>query len=87
MPPLNSVLVFARSDEVLNHVLRWATELDQPASGRGSAGYFTYPVRNLDAAALAKTLQEVMNPAAAAGGAPRPARCDRASSSTRAATR
>jgi general secretion pathway protein D len=69
VPPLNSVLVFARSDAVLNHVLRWATELDQPASGRGSAGYFTYPVRNLDAAALAKTLQEVMNPTAAAGGA------------------
>ncbi len=69
VPPLNSVLVFARSDEVLNHVLRWATELDQPASGRGSAGYFTYPVRNLDAAALAKTLQDVMNPVAAAGGA------------------
>lgn len=63
VPPLNSVLVFARSDAVLNHVLRWATELDQPASGRGSAGYFTYPVRNLDAAELAKTLQEVMNPA------------------------
>ena len=63
VPPLNSVLVFARSDEVLNHVLRWATELDQPASGRGSAGYFTYPVRNLDAAELAKTLQDVMNPA------------------------
>ncbi len=66
VPPLNSVLVFARSDAVLNHVLRWATELDRPASGRGSAGYFTYPVRNLDAAELAKTLQEVMNPAAGA---------------------
>jgi general secretion pathway protein D len=64
IPPLNSVMVFARSDTVLNHVLRWATELDQPASGRGSAGYFTYPVRNLDAAELAKTLQDVMNPAA-----------------------
>ena len=63
--PLNSVIVFAASEPVLNHVLRWATELDQPASGRGSAGYFTYAVRNMDAAELAKTLQEVMNPAAA----------------------
>ncbi|MDE2367956.1 MAG: hypothetical protein KGN16_03210 [Burkholderiales bacterium] len=63
IPPLNSVLVFARSDEILNYVLRWATELDQPASGRGSAGYFTYAVRNLDATELAKTLQDVMNPA------------------------
>lgn len=64
--PLNSVIVFASSEPVLNHVLRWATELDQPASGRGSAGYFTYAVRNMDAAELAKTLQEVMNPATAA---------------------
>jgi len=63
--PLNSVIVFTTSESVLNHVLRWATELDQPASGRGSAGYFTYAVRNMDAADLAKTLQEVMNPATA----------------------
>lgn len=62
--PLNSVIVFASSEEVLNHALRWATDLDQPASGRGTAGYFTYPVRNLDAADLAKTLQEVLNPSA-----------------------
>jgi general secretion pathway protein D len=70
VPPLNSVIVFARNDEVLNHVLRWATEIDQPASSRGSAGYFTYAVRNLDAAELAKTLQEVMNPAAGAAASP-----------------
>jgi general secretion pathway protein D len=70
VPPLNSVIVFARNDEVLNHVLRWATEIDQPASGRGSAGYFTYAVRNLDAGELAKTLQEVMNPAAGATATP-----------------
>lgn len=63
--PLNSIVVFAASDNVLNNVLRWATDLDRPANGRGSAGYFTYPVRNMDAAELAKTLQEVMNPAAA----------------------
>lgn len=61
--PLNSIIVFAASETVLNHTLRWATELDQPASGRGTAGYFTYPVRNMDAGELAKTLQDVMNPA------------------------
>ena len=72
--PLNSVIVFASSEAVLNHALRWATELDQPASGRGTAGYFTYPVRNLDAAILAKTLQEVLSPSApsAAGASPSP---------------
>lgn len=61
--PLNSIIVFAASETVLNHALRWAKELDQPASGRGTAGYFTYPVRNMDATDLAKTLQDVMNPA------------------------
>lgn len=66
--PLNSVIVFASSQAVLNHTLRWATELDQPASGRGTAGYFTYAVRNIDAADLAKTLQEVMNPAGTTTG-------------------
>lgn len=66
--PLNSIIVFSAGEEVLNHVLHWARELDQPGQGRGTAGYFTYPVKNTDAAGLAKTLQEVMNPAAAAAG-------------------
>lgn len=64
--PLNSIIVFSAGEDVLNHVLHWARELDQPGQGRGTAGYFTYPVKNTDAAGLAKTLQEVMNPAAAA---------------------
>ncbi|MEO5732842.1 MAG: secretin N-terminal domain-containing protein [Rubrivivax sp.] len=67
--PLNSVIVFTRSEEILNYVLRWAADIDQPASGRGSAGYFTYAVRNLDASDLAKTLQEVMTPAPGVPGA------------------
>ena len=67
--PLNSIIVFSAGEDVLNHVLHWARELDQPGQGRGTAGYFTYPVKNTDAAGLAKTLQEIMNPAAAAAGA------------------
>ncbi len=67
--PLNSVIVFAPSGPVLDHVLQWARELDQPGKGGGNAGYFTYQVRNTDAAALAKTLQEIMSPGAAAPAA------------------
>jgi general secretion pathway protein D len=60
VPPLNSIIVFARGETVLNHVLRWARDLDQPSTGRSTSGYFTYAVRNTDAADLAKTLQEIM---------------------------
>jgi general secretion pathway protein D len=64
--PLNSIVVFAASPDVLNHVLRWAGDLDQPGQGRGSSGYFTYPVKNTDAEGLAKTLKEVMTPTSVA---------------------
>lgn len=67
--PLNSIIVFAASPDVLNHVLRWAGDLDQPGQGRGSSGYFTYPVKNTDAESLAKTLKEVMTPTAATAAA------------------
>ncbi len=64
--PLNSVIVFAVNESTLNHALRWATDLDQPGTARGTAGYFTYAVRNTDAASLAKTLQEIISGGAAA---------------------
>lgn len=59
---LNSVIVFAGSEQLLNHALRWAQEIDQPAQGRGGS-FITYQVRNTVAADLAKTLQELMAPA------------------------
>ena len=57
--PVNSVIVFASSQNVLNHVLRWAQELDQAPPGRGG-GYITYHVRNTDATDLAAVLKDVM---------------------------
>ena len=57
---LNSVIVFAGSQEVLNHTLQWAQELDQTSPSRQGGGYITYHVRNTDAADLASTLKEVM---------------------------
>ena len=63
--PVNSVIVFAANQNVLNHALRWARELDQAPPGRGG-GYITYHVRNTDAAELAATLKEVMGEAVSA---------------------
>lgn len=69
--PVNSVVVFAASREVLDHVLRWAQELDQSPPGRGG-GFINYYVRNTDAAALAATLKEVMGESVTAAAAPAP---------------
>ena len=57
--PVNSVIVFAGNEQVLNHTLRWAQELDQTPQGKGG-GFINYPVRNTNAADLAKTLQEIV---------------------------
>lgn len=57
--PINSLIVFASNDETLNHVVRWAQELDQSPSGR-AGNFINYHVRNTDAAELAATLSEVM---------------------------
>ena len=56
---LNSIVVFAADQQVLNHVLHWAQELDQSPPGRGG-GYIIYHVRNTDATDLANTLKAVM---------------------------
>ena len=75
IPPINSVLVFSNSKEVLAHVLDWVQELDQlPAVQAGNA-YFNYPVRNADAQELAKSLNDLIGgitstPAASTGAPP-----------------
>jgi general secretion pathway protein D len=69
--PVNSIIVFAGNEETLNHILRWAQELDQSPQGR-AGNFINYQVRNTDAAELASTLAEVMGMStggAAAGGA------------------
>jgi general secretion pathway protein D len=66
IPPINSVIVFSTSKEVLAHVLDWVQELDQlPAVQAGNA-YFNYPVRNADAQELAKSLNDLIGGVASA---------------------
>jgi len=57
--PINSIIVFASNEQVLNHVLHWAQEFDQSPQRRAGS-FINYHVRNTDAADLAKTLGEVM---------------------------
>jgi general secretion pathway protein D len=72
--PINSVMIFSASKEVLNHVLDWVRELDQLPTVQAGSAYFTYPVKHADAVELAKSLNDLISgvsaPAAPATGAP-----------------
>jgi general secretion pathway protein D len=72
--PVNSVIIFSSSETILNHALKWAKELDRPSDSQAGGAFFTYPVKNADAQALAKTLSELIGGAApaplVAGAAP-----------------
>jgi len=75
----NTLLVFARGDDVLAHVRQWIGKLDQPSRQGAGRSVFTYTARNTSAEALAKTLGQLISgsgaapaaaPAPVAAGAP-----------------
>lgn len=73
MAAYNAILVFAVSDEVLEHVADWVKKLDQPNDRVVSKGFFTYAAQNLTAEELAHSLTQLFMssaPAAPAPGAP-----------------
>jgi general secretion pathway protein D len=77
MPPINSVIAFSTSKEVLQHVLSWVKELDQMSTVQSGSAFFTYPVRHADAQELAKSLNELISgtsapatPTPSTGGTP-----------------
>lgn len=57
--PISSLIVFASNQKMLDHILQWAKELDQPSQAN-NGNYFIYPVRNADAADIAATLMQIM---------------------------
>jgi general secretion pathway protein D len=66
IPSISSVVAFTNNEATMEHVLRWARELDKPAGGATSNGLFTYAVKYADAQDLAKTLGDLLG----SGGAP-----------------
>ncbi|MFA9440970.1 secretin N-terminal domain-containing protein [Uliginosibacterium sp. sgz301328] len=75
VPAVNSVIVFANNQQVIDHIVKWVEQLDQPTQAR-NGNYFIYPVRHADASDIAQTLSAVMGggqsssiAAAAAGSA------------------
>jgi len=58
---VNSVLLFASSQEVMEHAVTWARELDRPnQKAAGSQSLFYYQVKNTKAAELAQVLSGSM---------------------------
>lgn len=57
---INAVYVFARGDEVVRHIETLAASLDRPNERGVGRNFFTYQVRNKDAAALADTLAALL---------------------------
>lgn len=57
---INSVIVFAQSKEIINHIVEWAQVLDKPAEKSVGRNFFSYQVRNTDASRLAETVQRLL---------------------------
>jgi general secretion pathway protein D len=58
---INSVIVFAQSKEVIEHITQWAKVLDKPAEKSVGRAFFSYQVRNTDASRLAETIQKLLS--------------------------
>ena len=53
---VNSILVFATSQEVLDYAVAWAKEIDRPTATAGAQSMFYYQVKNTKAAELVRVL-------------------------------
>jgi general secretion pathway protein D len=57
---LNMIIVFCTDDTVMRHVLRWATELDQPGQTIETKGVYYHPVYNTKAEDIAQVIEELL---------------------------
>jgi len=57
---IGSLLVFTSSEAVMEHVVRWARELDRAPAAQSAGSMFTYAVKYADAQDLARTLGDVL---------------------------
>lgn len=85
---VNSIIVFAQSKEVANHIVEWAKTLDKPAEKSVGRKYFSYQVKNTDASRLAETLSQLLGGARTpAASAATPAQATAGATSTPAPSR
>lgn len=57
---LNTIIVFASTEQNLRHVLNWATELDQPGQTINTTGVYYHQVKNTNAEELALLISELL---------------------------
>lgn len=80
IPSVNAVIVFAGDQAIVDHVVKWAADLDKPGAKGIGRSFFSYQVQYTDAQALAQTLEKVLGGSVAkpvgtaAAGAPALAR-------------
>jgi general secretion pathway protein D len=58
---INSVIVFAQSKAILEHIVQWSKVLDKPAEKSVGRNFFSYQVRNTDATRLAETVTKLLS--------------------------
>lgn len=67
---VNSLIVFALDEAILDHVVAWANDLDKRNEQMPGRSLFSYQVKTTDAQALANTLERVLGGQVAAAPAP-----------------
>ena len=58
---LNTIIVFASTEQNLQHVLDWASELDQPGQTINASGVYYHQVKNTNAEELALIIEELLS--------------------------
>lgn len=58
---LNTIIVFASTEQNLQHVLDWASELDQPGQTINTSGVYYHQVKNTNAEELAAIISELLD--------------------------
>ncbi|MBY0510758.1 MAG: hypothetical protein K2P94_11495 [Rhodospirillaceae bacterium] len=57
---LNTIIVFSTNETTMQHVLRWATELDRPSQTVNTQGIYYYQVQNASAKGLADLIGRIL---------------------------
>jgi general secretion pathway protein D len=65
---LNIIIVFSTNSTTLQHVLRWATDLDQPSQTVNTQGIFYYQVQNASAKKVADLVGQILGDEPGGGG-------------------
>lgn len=58
---LNTIIVFSSSEQNLQHVLDWASELDQPGQTINTTGVYYHQVKNTNAEEIATIITELLS--------------------------